>query len=242
VEDALDWLCLNLPQAQLPRRFAAAARAGKPGSQVKVVSRAAEQPGGRARAQQASLAADFLPPSESSEGSEEEKEGHEEAQEQEQGAQPAGEGGAADDKEAAKAWILQQYAGEGIGAPPAAPIPHRFASWLAGPQGPRAASAGRDLGPCDAPRPWPAGGDDYASGDDAASSSSSEFDDLELWADPREVARRRQERARAKIPPEQRRCAGRLGLGLGGSGGGSWRWGDAPAGLHWERAATATAS
>ncbi len=26
-----------------------------------------------------------------------------------------------------------------------------------------------------------------------------------MWSDPREVERRRQERARAKIPPEQRR-------------------------------------
>jgi hypothetical protein len=62
-----------------------------------------------------------------------------------------------------------------------------------------------------------AGGDGGASGDDddaASSSSGSDYDDLELWADPREVARRRQERARAKVPPEQRRC-----VWVGGGGG-----------------------
>jgi len=33
-EDALDWLCLNLPQAELPKRFAGGVRAGGAVSQV----------------------------------------------------------------------------------------------------------------------------------------------------------------------------------------------------------------
>lgn len=35
--------------------------------------------------------------------------------------------------------------------------------------------------------------------------SDSEIEDWELWADPREIERRKAERARARVPPEERR-------------------------------------
>ena len=40
LEAALDWLCLNLPQSQLPRRFAGGVRSGTAGARVKVVAKA----------------------------------------------------------------------------------------------------------------------------------------------------------------------------------------------------------
>jgi hypothetical protein len=40
----------------------------------------------------------------------------------------------------------------------------------------------------------------------SASSTSSEIEDWELWGDPREIERRRAERARAKVPAEQRKA------------------------------------
>ena len=35
--------------------------------------------------------------------------------------------------------------------------------------------------------------------------SDEEIEDWELWADPREIERRKAERARARVPPEERR-------------------------------------
>ncbi len=35
--------------------------------------------------------------------------------------------------------------------------------------------------------------------------SDGEIEDWELWADPREIERRKAERARARVPPEERR-------------------------------------
>lgn len=111
VEVALDWLCLHLPQEELPRRFAAGLRAGKAGSEVKVVKRAGavQQQAQQQRSSRQAAADDWgLPPSESSE----EEESDDDARLAPVDGSSKQAGGTAEDKEAAKAWILQQYAGE----------------------------------------------------------------------------------------------------------------------------------
>ncbi len=113
VEAPLDWLCLNLPQGQLPRRFAGAARGGGGGAgggvAVKVLAARVEGAGAGGGQQQQD---DEGPPGQP-EGDDEESEEAESAREEgsEDGGDEAAGAGGEDEKAAAKAWILQQYGG-----------------------------------------------------------------------------------------------------------------------------------
>eukprot|EP00798_Chlamydomonas_sp_ICE-L_P014354 gene14354-20351_t len=178
LDTTMDWLCLNLPPSQLPRRFAGGQR-GIAGSKVKVMAKAQVI---HTRAP----AVGELPPSESDDDEEEEEEEEEDChaiihtrapavgelppsesdddEDDEEEYRPAVSQDQKEEEqsaaEASKAWIRQQYL----------------------------ASLEQD-----------------GSGSEAGSSSCSEIDDWELWADPREVERRRSDRQRTKIPVEERR-------------------------------------
>lgn len=150
VPAALDWLCLNLPPSQLPRRFAAGgarAAVGGVGAGVRVLAKGGTGPKG----QSAQSSAYYDPCPELGSASEEEEDEEEESEDEEGGAPKAApKPSAEDDAAAAKAWIRQRMA---------------------------AAAAAQE---------------EAEEGEEGeGSSEDSDIEDWELWADPREVARRR---------------------------------------------------
>lgn len=106
LEAALDWLCLHLPHAQLPRRFAGGIKTGHAGGSVRLLARASDAP-------QARQNRPMYPPSESSESDGSDNDGEPGGggdRDERDAAEEAGEGGKgppADDRSASKAWILQ---------------------------------------------------------------------------------------------------------------------------------------
>ncbi|KIZ04050.1 hypothetical protein MNEG_3905 [Monoraphidium neglectum] len=174
VAPALDWLCLNLPQSQLPRRFAGAARGGggaAGAAAVKVLSVAAPGTSGSGGGGGGAPGPEEGP-SEGGGGADGDADGT--ASDSGSGASDEGAGpgagsatgpGGADEKAAAKAWILQQYGG--------------------------GSSEGEEDG----------GADDGSCGE---ASEDSVIEDWELWGDPREIERRRAERAFGSLPEEVR--------------------------------------
>ena len=171
IDAVLDWLCLHTPPADLPKRFAGAARAAAAAAgPVTVVARAKD----KGRQAPPPPPPRDLPPSESES---EASDGGAAAA----AATAAAAAAAAADKEASKAYILRymQEASE-------------------------SESGGSDV-------------DGYGRGGGGRTATTStttappttsdiEFSKYAVWADPRAVERRRAERARAALPPDDRRA------------------------------------
>ena len=173
LDAVLDWLCLHTPPADLPKRFAGAARAAAAAAgPVTVVARANKK--GRQVAPPPPPR-DF-PPSESESESEASDDGAAAA-----AATATASAAAAADKEASKAYILR-YTQE------ASSESESGGSDVDGYGGKRTTTTSTST--TTAP----------------PSTSDIEFSKYAVWADPRAVERRRAERARAALPPDERRA------------------------------------
>ena len=191
LDGCLDWLLLNVPSAQLPARFAATGGGGgglgpagggadAAAASVRVV--AARRP--PAPGEQAAFSSSS---SSSGEGEDDEDEGSSGSDnESSESAGDSGSSGSDDDSSDDDEDDDEQH-----------PQP--------------ADDAGRDAAKAWILQQYAGGSDDDDDDPDKegnlGTSPASSIDEFELWGDPREVARRKGERARRKLPPAEQKAA-----------------------------------